>query len=110
MIIPLYDFLNKIYNDIKTQLKFEDNFFFLSFIVYIKSKVDFIYIYDKCKDKRLWMDDKYINTLLDLFQDFINNNFLDYSFMIDNIKYEWDDNYKDKICNIIQNYKVSSNN
>lgn len=104
MIITVYDYLYKIYEDIKAELKFQDNYFFVSFMIYIEHRLNIVYKKEDSNDLRLWIDDNNINTLLDIFQDYIYN--LDDNMIKLYFTYPLDDNYKDMICNIIQNYKT----
>lgn len=104
-IIKVYKLLHLIDNDIKDidEYNLHNYHFSIRFINRRRLyNIDFIYYDDEIKsisrsDYRLVMDDKHINTLLDIYQDFIHND--------KNIK----EHHKDMICNIIQKYKVSSN-
>lgn len=102
-IINVYNLLHIIDNDIKDidEYNLHNNYFSIRFINRRKDyKIDFIYFDDNIKylprsNHRLVMDDKHINTLLDIYQDFIHNH--------SNIK----EHHKDMICNIIQKYKIN---
>lgn len=103
-IIKVYELLHIIDNEIKDidEYNLHNNYFSIRFINRRRLyNIDFIYFDDSLKhisrsNYRLVMDDKYINTLLDIYQDFIHNQ--------TNIK----EHHKDMMCNIIQKYKVSS--
>lgn len=100
--------VSKLLQDIDDDIKFIDeyklhcNHFSIRFINRRRLyNIDFTFYDDSQKHilsnyYRLLMDDKHINTLLDIYQDFIHNH--------TNIK----EHHKDMICNIIQKYKVSS--
>lgn len=101
-IIKVCKLLQDIDDDIKSidEYKLFRNHFLIRFINRRKLyNLDFICHLEKdisVSYYKLVMDDKHINTLLDMYQDFIYNH--------NNIE----EHHKDMICNIIQKYKVIS--
>ena len=96
-IISIYNLLERINNEFKI---IDDNYRILRFDIINKMReLNINYIkYENHTDISLnyMIDDKYLNTFLDIYQDFICNQ--------KNIK----EYHKDLLCNIIQKYKVNA--
>ena len=99
-IINIYDLLECIDDEFKI-IDSNYNLFRFGILTSLKElNIEFIYYenqpYLSRRSFYYMMDDKYLNTFLDIYQDYIHN--------YTNIA----EHKKDMLCNILQKYKVSS--